>query len=454
VTDAVSDAMEMATDEAGENDTMLFGVLDFTDAFWMIPLHKSERRFFTTKVGQTFYVFLKTAQGSRGAPLTWSRFGALVARLMQGVFKPRRGRINLYVDDSLLILVNTLWNCRRDFAMVVLLWLALGLPLALRKAEFGSKVTWTSGVFKATTYRVLCKFKIRLSVSIKPDTVADVRELTEKVAKCNVVSTKELRSFVGKRTAVASLVFMWSPFLKPLWASLTTAGTEKSMAPRNCVWVKQFQEPLVWIQAFLAAEGDMITRTYTSDAYFGQGLKVEIDLDASPWGLGGILRVQNRFEAYFADPIGQFDTEKFGFNIGDCKGQQTWECLATLVAMRLWMSQWRDRRICLRVRSDSTTALRLLLSLKSTGSGPNFIGREIALDVARGSYKPDVAVHLPGVANAGPDALSRLFMDNEDKQVPSYLASVRRDFPPQRNADYYVSNTLPSLTQLPATHTA
>jgi len=58
VTDAVSDAMEMATDEAGEHDTMLFGVLDFTDAFWMIPLHKSERRFFTTKVGQTFYVFL------------------------------------------------------------------------------------------------------------------------------------------------------------------------------------------------------------------------------------------------------------------------------------------------------------------------------------------------------------------------------------------------------------
>jgi len=48
VTDAVSDAMEMATDDAGENDTMPFGVLGFTDAFRMIPLHKSERRFFTS----------------------------------------------------------------------------------------------------------------------------------------------------------------------------------------------------------------------------------------------------------------------------------------------------------------------------------------------------------------------------------------------------------------------
>jgi len=84
----------------------------------------------------------------------------------------------------------------------------------------------------------------------------------------------------------------------------------------------------------------------------------------------------------------------------------------------------------------------------------HLIGREFALDVARGSYKPDVAVHLPGVANAGPDALSRLSMDNEDKQVPPYLSSVRRDFPPQRNADYCVSNALPSLTQLPATHSA
>jgi len=49
---------------------ILFGVLDFSDAFWMIPLHKSERRFFTTRIGSKSYGFLRTAQGSRGAPLT------------------------------------------------------------------------------------------------------------------------------------------------------------------------------------------------------------------------------------------------------------------------------------------------------------------------------------------------------------------------------------------------
>jgi len=372
VTDAVSNAFEMATDKAGGYDTMLFGVIDCTEAFWRIPSHKSEQRFFTMRVGQTSYVLLRTAQGSRGAPPTWSHFGTLLTRLLQGIFEPRRGRVNLYVDDLLLILVNTVQNCRCDFAM---------------------------GVFKATSYCALGKCKIRLHGSVKPDTVAG-----------NVVCTKELRSFVGKCTAVDSLVSMWSPLLKPLWASHTTAGTERSLAPRIRVWVMQFQESLVWIQAFLAAVGDMTTRTRNSGVYYGQGVNLEID-----------LRVQNRFEAYSADPFGQSDIEKFGFNNGDCMGRHTWECRATLVALRLGMSQWSDRRVGLRVRSDSTTAPRLLLSLKSTGSGPNSFGREIALDVAKGSDKPNVAVHLPGVANAGPDAFSRLFRGNKDKQVLSYL---------------------------------
>ena len=112
------------------------------------------------------------------------------------------------------------------------------------------------------------------------------------------------------------------------------------------------------------------------------------------------------------------------------------------------MSQWRDRRVCPRVRSDSTTALRLLLSLKSTGSGPNFFGREIALDVATGSDWPDVAVHLQGVAKAGPDALSRLSWGNEDKQVLSHLKAS--DATSHRS----VMQTITSRTRYPPLHSS
>ena len=102
---------------------------------------------------------------------------------------------------------------------------------------------------------------------------------------------------------------------------------------------------------------------YESDAYFNVGDTVDIDLDASPWGLGGILRIGGKFIAYFADELTPEDFSKYSFAAGDCKGQQTWECLATLVALRLWFAHWQHVRVCLRIRSDSTTALQLLLTL-------------------------------------------------------------------------------------------
>ena len=102
VTDAISDVMELSaapTDDVSLY-TMLLGVLDFSDAFRLIPLHKDEMRFFTTRLQNKYYAFLRTAQGSRGAPLTWSRFGALLTRLMQGVLGGNCARLDLYVDDT------------------------------------------------------------------------------------------------------------------------------------------------------------------------------------------------------------------------------------------------------------------------------------------------------------------------------------------------------------------
>ena len=83
-------------------------------------------------------------------------------------------------------------------------------------------------------------------------------------------------------------------------------------------------------------------------------------MDASPWGLGAILRINGGFVEYFSDDICAEDVLRFGHGIGDSKGQQTWECLVTLVALRLWMPAYRNVRIRLRVRSDSTTAVQLL----------------------------------------------------------------------------------------------
>eukprot|EP00974_Lingulodinium_polyedra_P108918 10541493-Lingulodinium_polyedra.AAC.1 len=69
-------------------------VLDFSDAFWNVPLCPRERRFFVARIRGRFYLFLRTAQGSRGGPLTWCRLAALVSRLTQGALVVTEARVN------------------------------------------------------------------------------------------------------------------------------------------------------------------------------------------------------------------------------------------------------------------------------------------------------------------------------------------------------------------------
>lgn len=78
--------------------------LDFSDAFLQIPLHQDELRYFCTQVTLNgmleFIVYLRIAQGSRGAPTSWARLAALVMRLTQSVLMDSVSLL-CYVDDPL-----------------------------------------------------------------------------------------------------------------------------------------------------------------------------------------------------------------------------------------------------------------------------------------------------------------------------------------------------------------
>ena len=73
-------------------------VLDFSEAFWQIPLEPTERKFFCCKLNldgiENFIVFLRPVQGSRGGPLSWARLAALVMRLTQALFDPSYVRLH------------------------------------------------------------------------------------------------------------------------------------------------------------------------------------------------------------------------------------------------------------------------------------------------------------------------------------------------------------------------
>jgi len=120
------------------------GVLDFPDASWLIPLHRSERRLFVVRRGKTYYDPMRATQDSCRVPLTWSR-------------------------------------C---------------VTLSLPKADFRTRVTWTSSVFQ-----------------IKQGTADRVTKITTEFRRLNAVPIRDLRSDEGKYTAVANCIVTRGRFL-------------------------------------------------------------------------------------------------------------------------------------------------------------------------------------------------------------------------------------------------
>ena len=121
------------------------------------------------------------------------------------------------------------------------------------------------------------------------------------------------------------------------------------------------------------------------------------------------------------------------------------ECLAGLVALRVWARHWQHRRITLALRSDNIGALVLLSRLKTTSSRNALIAREFALDLGDASFKPDIAEHIPGFANKCCDALSRLCDPTFDNDTPPLLANVQRVDLPPRERSWWRSVSPPQL---------
>ena len=109
-------------------------------------------------------------------------------------------------------------------------------------------------------------------------------------------------------------------------------AADKAKGPSKRVWTKNVKPTLQWFQAFFGNERDQLCRIFTLEANQRSGAQVEIGTDASPWGLGGWIAIDGKITEYFSLQITQQVVAKFGHEIGPAYGQQSWECLAILVA--------------------------------------------------------------------------------------------------------------------------
>jgi hypothetical protein len=407
------------------------------DAFFLLPNCRQERQFFAVKFAGKIYVFLKTAQGSTVAPLTWARVAALITRLTMSVLGSETCRMSTYVDDPLISCFGTTQHRRRCFSMALLIWGALGLPLSLQKAKIHTDITWISGRFK--------QFTGGITVMIKEELINDISQQIDNMLSMNLVKKKVLMSLDGKLVHVASLVQTVRPFLTDLRGALYANETS---APPGMVWTKQLRHVLLWLRALTSGQFGRLERHYVTDVYHGYTDEVEINLDASPWGIGGYILLRGQIVHWFASAISKEEAEVLSFKIGSAAGQQAAEALAVLVALRTWHVLWKQQPVLLRVRSDSISALVSALKLKTSGKGCIVVAREMALDVARACYEPTVVEHVPGVANKACDALSRRYQPGKRLDIPAILQGVQETKLKPRGAEYFQSIAIPPGTQV------
>ena len=422
--DVVQDGLSLLG--IGPDMTLEFLVADFRDAFFIVPNKRSERRFFAVSYKGEILVFLKTTQGSRGAPLTWARIIALVMRLTQSVVGHETCRISTYVDDPLTVATGTEAQRHRTFATILLIWSCLQLPLAMDKATLGVKTTWTSAVFQTTHDGLL--------VRIKDALVTETMDLLTTFMKANIVRRKELRSCIGKVMHIASLIPTVRPFVSQMYGALYSVSNGPA---GDTIWTKQIEHSLTWLIAFLSEAEGKLERNFDLRTFQGHGKEVAICLDASPWGLGGYLVEDHRIQSWFACDLGAAEQTILQISLAESAAQQVVEALVVLVALRAWKKRWLHQRVILRVKSDNISALVMCLKLKTSGHGTGIIARELALDIACSEYRPQIAEHVPGVDNVIADALSRRFQPGAQVQLPRCLSNVQELVLPARGAEYF-----------------
>ena len=190
------------------------------------------------------------------------------------------------------------------------------------------------------------------------------------------------------------------------------------------------------MRAFLAGTHGTLSRTYTLSAYLQEGDSDQIVADTSPSGLGAFLRVNGEIKEYAFDLITANDERVLKVKKMGSEGPQVWEALALLAVLRLWREHWQDKRVSLQVKSDSVSALILVVKMKTSGVGASILAREMALDIADALYEPTVCEHIPGIANVLADHQSRI-SEQAGAPLPALLRHARRRYFEVRDASWW-----------------
>ena len=132
VLDVIADLLELVADLQGD-ELIIMMVLDFANAFFLVPLKKEDHKYFVAAFRGSFHTWLRVAQGSKNGPQTFGRASALATRMTQSLAPTSAIRQQTYTDDPWVALKGTKDYIDSATATIILTWLALGFPLAFDK---------------------------------------------------------------------------------------------------------------------------------------------------------------------------------------------------------------------------------------------------------------------------------------------------------------------------------
>ena len=334
--------------------------------------------------------------------------------------------------------------------MILYTMAALGFKVSIKKGERAKQVTWIGVRFTLLEDAVV----LTLPEKFINELVETLRSWEGK----GMVATKDLRKVAG-RLAIAGILPRARWTVSTFYAVLHTRQTDvktgaeasrresrKDPRPKDHLFpVKQLDQARQWLITYLNTAMERPKKRYHLEV--GKYPKATLLTDASPEGLGAILLINNQAIRAMASPVTQQDADTLKFTHGDSTGQGILEALAILVAIKLWRNELGSCRVELQIQSDSMIALALSQKMANSSASLNFIGAEMAIVCEAAAIERLLPTHVPGVANQGPDYLSRPSVWNQEGK-PSALKGLKVQTPPERGVDYYslpTPNTAPTM---------
>ena len=214
-------------------------------------------------------------------------------------------KLQVYVGDPLSVLRGSDAEQQRLAAVVIVMWTIMGFPIASHKAVMAKSLVWTGVGFTISSGLVVAE--------VPESKVKELDQLLEQSVQNNVVRKRCLRTLIGKCMAIASVLFVWRPFICELYVAL---HSEESGQSRYCT-------PFAGCEPSWLERWQGIRREYSLGAYRGLGPRVVMTWDASPYGMGGTLQVDRKYVEFFAIAISADDEHFLGTKSGSHEGQQT-----------------------------------------------------------------------------------------------------------------------------------